>query len=228
MASHTVSDLICGKGDYQLLNIGLYGSAKSSKGKTYLPIGTVPASPSSTQSDWGQANAASPDYIKNKPTIPTATSQLANDSNFVQTTNGKIPLRLLPITTASGAITSTAQLTNGEVFDAITFPVPAGAVAGGTVNYCVQVHNSTDMQLTCGQSTFTCVNQGGTAVIGSASSGLQSQTLTSGTHLVGVNVHPGSGICSWKIRSTSSLDSITSTQLTIDVRPLISTTFALN
>ena len=31
------------------------------------------------QSDWDQADDQAPDYIKNKPTIPTATSDLTND-----------------------------------------------------------------------------------------------------------------------------------------------------
>lgn len=35
------------------------------------------------QSDWNQATTTADDYIKNKPTIPTQTSQLTNNSNFV-------------------------------------------------------------------------------------------------------------------------------------------------
>lgn len=35
------------------------------------------------QSDWNQTDTTSPDYIKNKPTIPTKTSELINDSDFV-------------------------------------------------------------------------------------------------------------------------------------------------
>ena len=37
------------------------------------------------QANWNQTNSASDDYIKNKPTIPTRTSQLTNDSNFAVT-----------------------------------------------------------------------------------------------------------------------------------------------
>ena len=33
--------------------------------------------------DWSQTDASKADYIKNKPNIPTKTSELANDSNFV-------------------------------------------------------------------------------------------------------------------------------------------------
>lgn len=35
------------------------------------------------QADWGQTDSAQKDYIKNKPTIPTRTSQLTNDSGFL-------------------------------------------------------------------------------------------------------------------------------------------------
>ena len=35
-----------------------------------------------TQADWNEANPLSPAYIKNKPNIPTKTSDLNNDSNY--------------------------------------------------------------------------------------------------------------------------------------------------
>ena len=35
------------------------------------------------QSDWAQTDTDAVDYIRNKPTIPTATSDLTNDSNFI-------------------------------------------------------------------------------------------------------------------------------------------------
>lgn len=35
------------------------------------------------QSDWNQSDSTLDDYIKNKPTIPTKTSQLTNDSRFL-------------------------------------------------------------------------------------------------------------------------------------------------
>lgn len=37
----------------------------------------------SVQSDWNQIDTTADDYIKNKPAIPTKTSELENDSNFV-------------------------------------------------------------------------------------------------------------------------------------------------
>lgn len=36
------------------------------------------------QSDWTQSNSSSVDFIKNKPSIPTKTSDLTNDSDFVE------------------------------------------------------------------------------------------------------------------------------------------------
>ena len=35
------------------------------------------------QADWNQTDTNADDYIKNKPTVPTATSQLTNDSGFI-------------------------------------------------------------------------------------------------------------------------------------------------
>jgi len=43
--------------------------------------------PEQLQSDWAQSNTASLDFIKNKPTIPTNTNQLANGAGFL-TSNG--------------------------------------------------------------------------------------------------------------------------------------------
>ena len=39
------------------------------------------------QSDWNESSSSSDAYIKNKPTIPTQTSDLTNDSNFVSDAN---------------------------------------------------------------------------------------------------------------------------------------------
>ena len=37
------------------------------------------------QSDWNQTNSSADDYIKNKPSIPTKTSDLTNDSGYIST-----------------------------------------------------------------------------------------------------------------------------------------------
>lgn len=49
--------------------------------------GSVPVPPDQLQSDWGQVDIASLDFIKNKPIIPTNTNQLVNGAGFL-TTNG--------------------------------------------------------------------------------------------------------------------------------------------
>ncbi len=44
------------------------------------------------QADWNQSSSSADDYIKNKPTIPTATSQLTNDSGFI--TASQVPAQV--------------------------------------------------------------------------------------------------------------------------------------
>ena len=46
---------------------------------------TIPAA--QVQADWSQSSSSAVDYIKNKPSIPTKTSDLTNDSNFVADAN---------------------------------------------------------------------------------------------------------------------------------------------
>ena len=41
-------------------------------------------------SDWNQTDTTKDDYIENKPTIPTKTSQLTNDSNFATTSSSAV------------------------------------------------------------------------------------------------------------------------------------------
>lgn len=44
------------------------------------------------QADWNQSSSSADDYIKNKPTIPTSTSQLTNDSGFI--TASQVPAQV--------------------------------------------------------------------------------------------------------------------------------------
>lgn len=59
-----------------------------------------------TQADWNEANPLSPAYIKNKPNIPTKTSDLNNDSDYATKAyvNGLI-----------GDISDVLDAINGEV-----------------------------------------------------------------------------------------------------------------
>ena len=49
--------------------------------------GIEPGAEVNVQSDWSQADNTADDFIKNKPSIPTKTSDLTNDSNFVSDAN---------------------------------------------------------------------------------------------------------------------------------------------
>lgn len=62
------------------------------------------------QSDWSQNNSSADDYIKNKPTLPSKTSDLTNDSDYTtkQYVDGK-----LPIGKANGAIASVKDGADG-------------------------------------------------------------------------------------------------------------------
>lgn len=63
------------------------------------------------QSDWAQTNSSADDYIKNKPSIPTKTSDLTNDSGFI--TSASVPTKTSDLTNDSGFITNTVNnLTN--------------------------------------------------------------------------------------------------------------------
>ena len=44
---------------------------------------TISSSYTQEQADWNEADSSDPAFIKNKPTIPTATSDLTNDSGFI-------------------------------------------------------------------------------------------------------------------------------------------------
>ena len=57
---------------------------------------------SQTQVDWNASTGVA--AIKNKPTIPTKTSQLTNDSNFA--TTGAIPTKVSQLTNDSGYLTT--------------------------------------------------------------------------------------------------------------------------
>ena len=66
----------------------------------YITIGDVPAQ---IQSDWNQTDAGEVDFIKNKPTIPSALSELTNDEGFI--TSASIPTALSELTNDENFIT---------------------------------------------------------------------------------------------------------------------------
>lgn len=56
------------------------------------------------QSDWNVADASSDAFIKNKPAIPTKTSDITNDSGFI--TSAAVPTKTSDLTNDSGFITN--------------------------------------------------------------------------------------------------------------------------
>lgn len=59
-----------------LATVATSGSYNDLTDKPTIPSGQI-------QSDWWQTNTSAVDYIKNKPTVPTNTSQLNNDSWYI-------------------------------------------------------------------------------------------------------------------------------------------------
>lgn len=55
------------------------------------------------QANWSQTTTTADDYIKNKPTIPTTTSQLTNNSGFI--TSAALPTKVSDLDNDSGFIT---------------------------------------------------------------------------------------------------------------------------
>lgn len=87
------------------------------------------------QSDWNQTDDTQKDYIKNKPTIPTKTSHLVNDSNFA--TTGAIPTKVSQLTNDVGYL---AQIHVDEARDVVltagtAYTVPAHTVGKGVLVY---------------------------------------------------------------------------------------------
>ena len=121
------------------------------------------------QSDWDQADDQAPDYIKNKPTIPTATSDLTNDGEdginpFITAADVTAQVNsdwnavsgvaeILNKPTIPAAVTKTSDLTNdGEdgINPFITAAdVPAnGLPAGGTAGQILTKVDATDYNAT--------------------------------------------------------------------------------
>lgn len=80
------------------------------------------------QSDWSQTDNTADDYIKNKPSIPTKTSDLTNDSGFI--TSSSLPTKVSDLTNDAGYITNTVsnltnyydQTTINGMFNALSIP----------------------------------------------------------------------------------------------------------
>ena len=93
---------------------------------SYNDLADQPSIPAAQiQSDWNQANNAALDFIKNKPTIPTATSQLTNDSGFI--TASAIKFKLLADFGNTAVNTNTSNNVLGSVL------IPANTITGNAI-----------------------------------------------------------------------------------------------
>lgn len=70
----------------KVTGMGLSQESFTTAEKTKLS-GIATGAEVNVQANWNEANTSSDAYIQNKPTIPTATSELTNDSNFVSDAN---------------------------------------------------------------------------------------------------------------------------------------------
>ena len=93
------------------------------------------------QADWDQTDSTQKDYIKNKPTIPTKTTQLTNDSGFLISSDIKpmIPTKTSQLTNDSGFLISSdikPMLPMGHLFAWPYQTPPDGAIQcnGATYN----------------------------------------------------------------------------------------------
>ena len=110
------------------------------------------------QSDWNEADTTADDYIKNKPTIPSKTSDLNNDSGFI--TSSSLPSNL-------------SDLNND--MDVSDFPNDAGYItsaheipSGGTTGQVLTKDSGTDYDVSWEDpsgGTITDVEVDGTSVV---------------------------------------------------------------
>ena len=74
------------------------------------------------QSDWNQSTNTADDYIKNKPTIPTKTSDLNNDSGFVAVDTITVTLTVAGWSSDAQTVTATGVTSSNTV---IVSPSPS-------------------------------------------------------------------------------------------------------
>jgi hypothetical protein len=164
------------------------------------------------QSDWDQADDQAPDYIKNKPTIPTATSDLTNDGEdginpFItaadvtpqvnsdwDATSGVAEILNKP--TIPAAVTKTSDLVNdGEngvdpFITAADIPPVTGFVpyTGATDDVDLGAHD-----LTATQGTFATSGNPDTLTVNHSSGSGKALTITKGGAGEGIYVNKTSG-----------------------------------
>lgn len=103
----------------------------------YAPTG---GGGSQVQSNWNETDNTSPAYIQNKPTIPTTTGELTNNSGFV-TASDLYPVGSVYVTSTNSAPTFGGTWT---LFDKEFTAVTASQISVGTSNENDFVLNSTN------------------------------------------------------------------------------------
>lgn len=109
-------------------------------------------------SDWNVTDGDSPAYISNKPTIPSKTSDLTNDSGFI--TPASVPTKTSDLTNDSGFITSAdvpqeifratyGTTTTGEIVQALTANKQVFAVYGNKVYMLSKINSSASQEFVC-------------------------------------------------------------------------------
>ena len=98
------------------------------------------------QTDWNQTDSTQKDYIKNKPTIPTKTSQLTNDSGFLISSDIKpmLPTKTSQLTNDSGFLISSdikPMLPMGHLFAWPYQTPPDGAIQCNGATYSRSLYN---------------------------------------------------------------------------------------
>ncbi len=129
------------------------GVTPSTYKATLAQIKTALAIPATQiQSDWTQANTGALDYIKNKPTIPTAVSQLTNDSGYIARTQRSqvtasnqtsILFTGIPSTAKRITVMWTSLGTNGGTNVMLRVGTSGGIVAADYIGGMVQTGNGT-------------------------------------------------------------------------------------
>ena len=138
-------NLFLGAGDVSSDHLSVHRNQQSGISaftKALAYVDDIPSVTPQVQSDWNETNTTSKAYILNKPTIPTKTSDLNNDSGFLtehQDISGKE--NVMPITTATGA-TLSAVVGNYYRLDnvgtlAITLPTIVGATKLQAITFLI-------------------------------------------------------------------------------------------
>ena len=83
------------------------------------------------QSDWNVSDSTSDAFIKNKPTIPTKTSQLTNDSGYVSSSQSTVGSTDRPVYLNNGTLTQTNTPASGNYFKGVPFVTSGGVIEIG-------------------------------------------------------------------------------------------------